>query len=121
MPRPRTRKVPDPAPAPAPPARKGRSRADRGLGHVTRCLLSHFPLVVSPAQRWMFRLEETALSLDCRPGIIYDICNVLEAALVVSKIAPGAYKWNGLNNLPEAMEAYRRIARTMIHRVLNKE
>ncbi|MBN3315119.1 E2F7 factor, partial [Atractosteus spatula] len=87
------------------------SRKLKSLGLLCQkflALYSDYPL---SAEKTNISLDEVAVSLGVERRRIYDIVNVLESLMLVSRVAKNQYCWHGRHHLHQTLEALQSMGR----------
>nr|XP_014347337.1 PREDICTED: transcription factor E2F7 [Latimeria chalumnae] len=83
------------------------SRKQKSLGLLCQKFLARYPNYPLLAEKTTISLDEVATSLGVERRRIYDIVNVLESLLLVSRVAKNQYCWHGRHNLCQTLETLR--------------
>ncbi|KAG7454674.1 hypothetical protein MATL_G00262300 [Megalops atlanticus] len=79
------------------------SRKQKSLGLLCQKFLSLYPDYPPPSETTSISLDEVATSLGVERRRIYDIVNVLESLLLVSRVAKNQYLWHGRHELQQTL------------------
>ncbi|NXL97755.1 E2F8 factor, partial [Tyrannus savana] len=85
------------------------SRKEKSLGLLCHKFLARYPDYPSPAQKSYICLDEVTEELHVERRRIYDIVNVLESLHMVSRLARNRYVWHGRHNLPQTLQALKKV------------
>ncbi|NXC06100.1 E2F8 factor, partial [Orthonyx spaldingii] len=85
------------------------SRKEKSLGLLCHKFLARYPDYPSPSQKSYICLDEVTEELHVERRRIYDIVNVLESLHMVSRLARNRYVWHGRHNLPQTLQALRKV------------
>ncbi|NWW82618.1 E2F8 factor, partial [Climacteris rufus] len=85
------------------------SRKDKSLGLLCHKFLARYPDYPSPSQKSYICLDEVTEELRVERRRIYDIVNVLESLHMVSRLARNRYVWHGRHNLPQTLQALKKV------------
>ncbi|NWU77184.1 E2F8 factor, partial [Onychorhynchus coronatus] len=85
------------------------SRKEKSLGLLCHKFLARYPDYPSAAQKSYICLDEVTEELHVERRRIYDIVNVLESLHMVSRLARNRYVWHGRHNLPQTLQALRKV------------
>ncbi|NXC27194.1 E2F8 factor, partial [Campylorhamphus procurvoides] len=85
------------------------SRKEKSLGLLCHKFLARYPDYPSAAQKSYICLDEVTEELHVERRRIYDIVNVLESLHMVSRLARNRYIWHGRHNLPQTLQALKRV------------
>nr|XP_015208235.1 PREDICTED: transcription factor E2F7 isoform X1 [Lepisosteus oculatus] len=87
------------------------SRKLKSLGLLCQKFLALYPDYPLSAEKTNISLDEVAVSLGVERRRIYDIVNVLESLLLVSRVAKNQYCWHGRHHLRQTLEALQSVGR----------
>ncbi|KAJ8381411.1 hypothetical protein SKAU_G00021890, partial [Synaphobranchus kaupii] len=79
------------------------SRKQKSLGLLCQKFLSLYPDYPASSERTSISLDEVATSLGVERRRIYDIVNVLESLMLVSRVAKNHYLWHGRKQLRQTL------------------
>lgn len=65
------------------------------LGHVTHQVGLVLPDLVADGELWELHPPEVAKVLDCKVVFVRHVFHVMESLLLLTKIGPQTYRWNG--------------------------
>ncbi|NXU60871.1 E2F8 factor, partial [Horornis vulcanius] len=85
------------------------SRKEKSLGLLCHKFLARYPDYPSPSQKSYICLDEVTEELHVERRRIYDIVNVLESLHMVSRLARNRYVWHGRHNLPQTLQALKKV------------
>ncbi|KFW87449.1 Transcription factor E2F8, partial [Manacus vitellinus] len=85
------------------------SRKEKSLGLLCHKFLARYPDYPSAAQKSYICLDEVTEELHVERRRIYDIVNVLESLHMVSRLARNRYVWHGRHNLPQTLQALKKV------------
>ncbi|XP_071415245.1 transcription factor E2F8 [Pithys albifrons albifrons] len=85
------------------------SRKEKSLGLLCHKFLARYPDYPSTAQKSYICLDEVTEELHVERRRIYDIVNVLESLHMVSRLARNRYIWHGRHNLPQTLQALKKV------------
>ncbi|NXK90965.1 E2F8 factor, partial [Formicarius rufipectus] len=85
------------------------SRKEKSLGLLCHKFLARYPDYPSAAQKSYICLDEVTEELHVERRRIYDIVNVLESLHMVSRLARNRYIWHGRHNLPQTLQALKKV------------
>uniref|UniRef100_A0A8C5X2I3 Transcription factor E2F8 n=1 Tax=Malurus cyaneus samueli TaxID=2593467 RepID=A0A8C5X2I3_9PASS len=85
------------------------SRKEKSLGLLCHKFLARYPDYPSPSQKSYICLDEVTEELHVERRRIYDIVNVLESLHMVSHLARNRYIWHGRHNLPQTLQALKKV------------
>ncbi|XP_005046410.1 PREDICTED: transcription factor E2F8 [Ficedula albicollis] len=85
------------------------SRKEKSLGLLCHRFLARYPDYPSPSQKSYICLDEVTEELHVERRRIYDIVNVLESLHMVSRLARNRYVWHGRHNLPQTLQALKKV------------
>ncbi|NXG25583.1 E2F8 factor, partial [Grallaria varia] len=85
------------------------SRKEKSLGLLCHKFLARYPDYPSTAQKSYICLDEVTEELHVERRRIYDIVNVLESLHMVSRLARNRYIWHGKHNLPQTLQALKKV------------
>ncbi|NWY94335.1 E2F8 factor, partial [Loxia curvirostra] len=85
------------------------SRKEKSLGLLCHKFLARYPDYPSPSLKSYICLDEVTEELHVERRRIYDIVNVLESLHMVSRLARNRYVWHGRHNLPQTLQALKRV------------
>ncbi|NWR29281.1 E2F8 factor, partial [Tachuris rubrigastra] len=85
------------------------SRKEKSLGLLCHKFLARYPDYPSAAQKSYICLDEVTEELHVERRRIYDIVNVLESLHMVSRLARNKYIWHGRHNLPQTLQALKKV------------
>ncbi|NXO93198.1 E2F8 factor, partial [Certhia brachydactyla] len=85
------------------------SRKEKSLGLLCHKFLARYPDFPSPSQKSYICLDEVTEELHVERRRIYDIVNVLESLHMVSRLARNRYVWHGRHNLPQTLQALKKV------------
>ncbi|NWI95833.1 E2F8 factor, partial [Pitta sordida] len=85
------------------------SRKEKSLGLLCHKFLARYPDYPNPAQKSYICLDEVTEELHVERRRIYDIVNVLESLHMVSRLARNRYVWHGRQNLPQTLQALKKV------------
>ncbi|XP_066043606.1 transcription factor E2F8 [Chamaea fasciata] len=85
------------------------SRKEKSLGLLCHKFLARYPDYPSPSQKSYICLYEVTEELHVERRRIYDIVNVLESLHMVSRLARNKYVWHGRHNLPQTLQALKKV------------
>ncbi|NWS23976.1 E2F8 factor, partial [Polioptila caerulea] len=85
------------------------SRKEKSLGLLCHKFLARYPDYPSPSQKSYICLDEVTEELRVERRRIYDIVNVLESLHMVSRLARNRYVWHGRHNLPQTLQALKKV------------
>ncbi|MBN3306442.1 E2F7 factor, partial [Amia calva] len=80
------------------------SRKLKSLGLLCQKFLALYPDYPLSAEKTNISLDEVAMSLGVERRRIYDIVNVLESLMLVSRVAKNQYCWHGRHQLCQTLE-----------------
>ncbi|KAJ8261736.1 hypothetical protein GJAV_G00157830 [Gymnothorax javanicus] len=80
------------------------SRKQKSLGLLCQKFLSLYPDYPASSEMTSISLDEVATSLGVERRRIYDIVNVLESLMLVSRVAKNHYLWHGRKQLRETLQ-----------------
>ncbi|KAG9340003.1 hypothetical protein JZ751_022113 [Albula glossodonta] len=79
------------------------SRKQKSLGLLCQKFLSLYPDYPASSETTSISLDEVATSLGVERRRIYDIVNVLESLMLVSRVAKNHYLWHGRKQLRQTL------------------
>ncbi|NXA72804.1 E2F8 factor, partial [Thryothorus ludovicianus] len=85
------------------------SRKEKSLGLLCHRFLARYPDYPSPSEKSYICLDEVTEELHVERRRIYDIVNVLESLHMVSRLARNRYIWHGRHNLPQTLQALKKV------------
>ncbi|NXO78023.1 E2F8 factor, partial [Sitta europaea] len=85
------------------------SRKEKSLGLLCHKFLARYPDFPCLSQKSYICLDEVTEELRVERRRIYDIVNVLESLHMVSRLARNRYVWHGRHNLPQTLQALRKV------------
>ncbi|NXE98942.1 E2F8 factor, partial [Menura novaehollandiae] len=85
------------------------SRKEKSLGLLCHKFLARYPDYPSASQKSYICLDEVTEELHVERRRIYDIVNVLESLHMVSRLARNRYVWHGRHNLPQTLQALKKV------------
>ncbi|NXI17658.1 E2F8 factor, partial [Irena cyanogastra] len=85
------------------------SRKEKSLGLLCHKFLARYPDYPCPSQKSYICLDEVTEELHVERRRIYDIVNVLESLHMVSRLARNRYVWHGRHNLPQTLQALKKV------------
>ncbi|NXO64989.1 E2F8 factor, partial [Phainopepla nitens] len=85
------------------------SRKEKSLGLLCHKFLARYPDYPSSSQKSYICLDEVTEELHVERRRIYDIVNVLESLHMVSRLARNRYVWHGRHNLPQTLQALKKV------------
>ncbi|NXF08729.1 E2F8 factor, partial [Smithornis capensis] len=85
------------------------SRKEKSLGLLCHKFLARYPDYPSAGQKSYICLDEVTEELHVERRRIYDIVNVLESLHMVSRLARNRYVWHGRHNLPQTLQALKKV------------